>query len=65
MKNLELMQFMREAKQELKYTVPHRRGIILGYHKTNLDALLHEGIICESERQTASFELDEYYKHYC
>ncbi len=61
MKNLELELFMHESKRELKYTVPHRRGIILGYHKVNLSSLLNEGLICEGEREMACFQLDIYY----
>jgi len=61
MLNTKLSQFIKEAKRELKYTCGHRQGIILGYHKINLDALLKEGAICESERKDACFELDIFY----
>ncbi len=54
---------MREAQRELKYTVPHRRGIILGYHKVNLDSLRAEGLITELERRGACCDLDIFYNH--
>jgi len=61
MKNVALEEFMRGARRELKYTVPHRRGIILGYQKVNLDTLMQEGAICDGERHEACFHLDIYY----
>ena len=52
---------IQQAKQELKHTVPHRRGIILGYQLVNLDSLMKDGIITNDERRQAHNELQLYY----
>jgi hypothetical protein len=61
--NIQLTEFMRQAKRELRYTTSHRRGIMLGYDKINLDSLVKEGVISEAERRQACWELDLYYDH--
>ncbi len=54
--------WMRQAKRELYSTVQHRRGIILGYNKINLDSMLEHGEISEDTRLLACYQLDKYYE---
>lgn len=49
-----LYRFMQDSKNELKRSVPHRRGIAVGYQRVNLDSLKQDGSITEKERQVAS-----------
>jgi len=59
--NIQLETFLKASRRELKYTVPHRRGIILGYIKVNLDSLLRDNIICLGEYKDSCLQLDIYY----
>ena len=59
--NPKLYQFLKDSIRELARTVAHRRGIIQGYHKVNLDALVREGQITEAERIAANHILDKAY----
>ena len=58
--NKELKEFIRQAKRELKYTVAHKRYIILGYNLINLDSMAKDGIITENQRRIAHNELKLY-----
>lgn len=44
---------IKEALREISHTVPHRRGIILGYRMLNLDSMKEEGLITEGERKAS------------
>ena len=59
--NPKLSDFIKDASKELEGTARSRWGIIQGYQKVNLDSLVKEGVITETERKAGSRMLDSVY----